>query len=138
MTSVRHDGSGGLIPPEVDYRLDRLLEQWWQYERDYRAGPRSVRASSVYGMSRSRQRTGYETAEDMLADSIDHVVMDAVASSVDSLPRQHREAIEIRMLNALTSAVWRSNRMSADLVEQLYGEAKALLLPMLRRRRVEI
>lgn len=134
MTNARPSGSGA-IPPEIDYRLDRLLEDWWEYEKNYHGGPAHAHASSVY--ARSKSRSGYDSAEEMLSESVDRVVMEAIGSSVTSLDREHREAIEMRMLNTLTASVWRSNRLG-DRVDALYAEAKVLLLPMLRRRRVEI
>lgn len=125
------------LSPEIDYQLDRLLEDWWLYQRDYRGGPAAVHASSLY--ARVQTPGHYTSAEEALADSVDPVNMEAVESSVASLPRQHQHAIDMRMLNSLTRvAVWRSNRITRDQAEVLYVEAKVMLLPMLRRRRVEI
>lgn len=125
-----------VLSAEIDYRMDRLLEEWWQYARDYRGGPADAHASSIYASARSRGNGG--SAEEMLADSVDHITMESVDSSVASLPRDHQHAIEVRMLNALTrTAVWRSNRLGKQ-ADALYVEAKVMLLPMLRRRRVEI
>lgn len=124
------------LPPELDYKLDRLLEDWWLYERDYRGAPASLHA---HGMFRHVKTPNLEdsTAEGALAESVDPATMSAVESSVCSLSADHQHAIDVRMMNSLTRAVWRSNRIG-DRVEILYVEAKVMLLPMLRKRRVEI
>ncbi len=125
------------LSPEIDYRLDRLLEDWWLYQRDYRGAPADAHASTIYAGATTA--TYDSTAEEALDASVSPAKMDAIESSVASLPRDHQHAIDVRMLNALTRvAVWRSNRMKPDQVEALYVEAKGMLLPMLRRRRVEI
>ncbi len=136
MSSALPNGSPRPTPAQIDYRLDRLLEDWWRYESDYRGGPAGAKASSIY--ARSTSRSGYDSAYDVLGGDDDHVVMAAIGASVTSLPREHREAVEIRCLNCVTPSVWRSNRIPEERVEVLYAEAKVMLLPMLRRRRVEI
>lgn len=121
---------------ELDYRLDRLLEDWWSYARQYRGGPAGAHASSIYAQGRSPGRS--ESAEELLSSAVDHVLMESVDSAVASLSRDHQHAIDVRMLNCLTrAAVWRSNRLPGR-VDELYAEAKVLVLPLLRRRRVEI
>lgn len=136
MSSALPCGNQRAIPAEIDYRLDRLLEDWWRYESQYRGGPADAKASGIY--ARSTSRSGYDSASDILGHDVDHVVMAAIGASVTSLPREHREAVEITCLNAITPVVWMSNRIPVEGVEKLYVEAKVMLLPMLRRRRVEI
>lgn len=125
-----------VLSAELDYRLDRLLEDWWTYARQYRGGPAGAHASSIYARGRSAARS--ESAEELLSSAVDHVLMESIDSAVASLSRDQQHAIDVRMLNSLTrAAVWRSNRLPGQ-IEALYAQAKVDLLPLLRRRRVEI
>lgn len=124
------------LPPELDYQVETLLLKWWAYDSAYRGAPSDAHASGIYNGSRAR--SGYDTADDLLAESTDHVQIDAVRGAVDSLDRDHREAVEIEMRNISNGvAAIRSNRLGGR-VEWLYWEAKSLLLPLLRKRKVEI
>lgn len=124
------------LTDEIDTRIEALLLEWWPWERSYRAGPMQVHAASIY--QRARSRSGYDSAADLLAESVDHVLLEAVGAAVGSLCTDHRHAIEIMMLRAYSgAAVWRSNRLG-EAVEQVYADAKEALLPLLRRRHVEI
>lgn len=123
------------LDEHIDYQIERLLIDWWLYEKAYRGGPTSVHASSIYRQM-YLARSGYDSASEMLDEQVQHVKFDAVRGAFESLSRDHREAIEIRMMCITTAAVWRSNRLG-DRVEELYAESKVLLLPLLRIRRIE-
>ena len=122
------------LSPELDYRVEELLFEWWPWENNYSPAPRPT-ISSIY--LTTRNRSGYDSSEQLIGENTNHQKLDAIGASVGSLPRAHREAIDIHMLNATTAAVWRSNRLGAN-AELLYIEAKELLVPMLRKRHVEI
>jgi len=126
-----------IMPAEIDYQLEQLLMRWWRYECGYRGWPRGAKASTIYGSRLGSSRV-YDTANEILAEDVNHVEMDGVTGAIASLEREHREAVEFKMM-VFTSphAVWKSNRLG-DRVEWLYIEAKVRLLPLLRRRRVEI
>jgi hypothetical protein len=123
------------LSPELDYRVEQLLIQWWDYDSAYRGTPRGSHAAAFYGGGELGNI--YQSAGDMLEQDVNHSLIDAVRGAVESLDRDHREAVEVSMLRITTVAVWRSNRLGTQL-ETLYCEAKVMLLPLLRRRRVEI
>jgi len=125
--------SNAELPPEIDYQLEHLLMDWWRYERAYRGWPRGAKASTIYG----GVGNVFDTAGEVLEESNNSVKFDAVTGAIASLDRDHREAIDIKMMCYCTQAVWRSNRLG-DRTEQLYVDAKAQLIPLLRRRRVDI
>lgn len=121
---------------ELDYQVEALLAEWWPWESGYRGGPHRVVASSIY--QATRNRSGYDSAVDLIAESIDHVKLEAIGASVGSLARDYREAVNLHWLNATTARVWRSQRFAPERIEELYLEAKALLVPMFRARHIEI
>lgn len=135
---VRNTASGTAmhLPQELDDRVEELLLEWWPYECGYRGVPRGARASSAYAMAKENRRD--MSAEQLLRSTSDPDTMAKISSSIADLPTNNQIAIGVHFRNAYSrAAVFRSNRLNGR-DEEHYVEAKALLVPLFRRRGIDI
>lgn len=124
------------LPTELDDHVEELLLEWWPYECGYLGVPRGAHASSAYAMAKENRRD--MSAEQLLRSTTDPDTMAKISSSIADLPTNNQIAIGVHFRNAYSrSAMFRSNRLDGR-DEEFYIEAKVLLVPLFRKRGIDI
>lgn len=127
---------GGDMTQEESAEIEELLVIWFDWSQAYRPALGAPRASSF---ARNSPSSSVEYDEADAAEAADQRINAALAEQVelciDELPGlQYRAAIGVSMRNKRGPAVWRNNRHNSEDQHRIYQQAKALLLPLLRKR----
>jgi hypothetical protein len=124
-----------VLAPIHDRALDDLryyLRAWRRWVRDWRA-PLGYPTSVPFVREMVPVVSGGWDTHD---EEVDGHILRAIDAEVESLPADQRAAVRLVYLNEVTSAVFRSGRMSMESSRRLCYEAEIRMVPRLRVRGV--
>lgn len=113
--------------------LDDLLYDWYCREQGY--VPVEGYSRTDTACARSASSDQWRSSDEVIDDRIEAYVMPMISFAIEELLGDDRIAIMTELRNRMGPQVWRNPRATDQ--KAAYAQAKARLIPILRRKGVE-